>query len=357
MTRAETTIGPETLRVIGDRLAETAQRELQTSGEEHRTGPLALGMLADAMRAGGLGLAGVDLLAVYPPEALLPDRRAPALEFALTALRIIRDVLIFVPVFLTWLKLQEALTAYGKAKSTESFLLGWQAGTFDGGHTTFTPLSDAAMTVALLVLLVMLVAATVHVCEGYLTAATSNERTRGQLAQDLALATLLIPPTPEDARISIRQVAGLLPALKAGTAELAGSIDRMSDEIRAALEGGPGQRIAEALDTWVEKSAAMEHALNAIQIPATTLNEFKELHEQIKDDQRRLQSELNRLVDRIHSVAQNDQDMLEGLAGSLQRFNAGVQDLSEATAHLRDFVDTTRQFVMQIRGGNGRAEW
>ncbi|MEV4246392.1 hypothetical protein AB0J63_23590 [Streptosporangium canum] len=362
----DTIAAPGTLESLADRIAETAQRERHTSREEHPTGPDALILLAEAMRDGGGALAGVDLLHVYPPEALLPDRRAPGWEAALTLLRVARDILIFMPVFITWLMLQKALTAYGEAGSPPSFLLGWQAGTFGG--RSFTPLSDAAMAVALFVALVMVCAATVHFGESHVSRFTSNERARRQLAQDLALATLLIPPSPEEVRLSIRGVARQLPALQSSTAQLVLALERTSDEIRAALEGGPGRQISDALDLWVAKSAALESALSAVQIPSTTLKEFEQLQRRIHEDRQAVHQELNDLVRRIQAVSDGSDrqveaaqrlvsDVMGGFGNSLGRFNDGVDDLAKATDRLRRFVDAAQQFVVQVSDRDGRGDW
>ncbi|WP_433256940.1 hypothetical protein ACQPYK_18985 [Streptosporangium sp. CA-135522] len=363
----DTLTAPGMLESLADRIAETAHQARNTSGEEYPTGPEALIMLAEAMRDGGGALAGVDLLNVYPPEALLPDRRAPGWEAVLTLLRVARDIMIFLPVFITWLMLQKALTAYGEVKSPPPFLAGWQAGTFGG--RSFTPLSDAAMAVALFVALVMACAAAVHLGEGYVARLTSNDRARHQLAQDLALATLLIAPVPEDVRLSIREVARQLPVLRSSTAQLVLALERTSDEIRAALEGGPGQQISDALNTWVAKSAALESALSAVQIPTTTLQEFEKLQRRIHEDQQAVQRELNGLVTRIQSISDGSDRQVEaarqlvisvmsGLGDSLNRFGTGVDDLAKTTEQLRRFVDAAQRFVIELRDrDDNRADW
>lgn len=356
---------------ISERFGGYATEALKRASGTDATGPLLLRRLADDLHpASGRRLAGVDLVTAYPAEALLPEP-APSrlLELLLFWARLLRDVLVFVPILVTWLKLHEALSAYGKAGSESSFLLGWQAGSFRPGHIArgvqdFDPLSKTAWWVVLLVAAVILFAIAVNACENRLDR-PRHEAERAQITQDLALASHLLTEAPGD-QVSYRDLRALIQRMESSIGGLIGRLAGTAEEIRAALDTGGGRRIEEAIQVWIDKSAALERALASMQAPAETLEAFRVLQDDIAAGQRELRGELSALVsqvrqatlastdhaDTVRRYQEADQELI---SGAVTRLVAGTDRLGTALEHLEVLVAESREFVAYARGTGGGA--
>ncbi|WP_067795305.1 hypothetical protein [Actinomadura formosensis] len=356
---------------ISERFGGYAAEALKRARGTDATGPLLLRRLADDLHpASGKPLAGVDLVTAYPAEALLPEP-APSrlLELLLFWARLLRDVLVFVPILVTWLKLHEALSAYGRAGSESSFLLGWQAGSFRPDHIArgvqdFDPLSKTAWWVVLLVAAVIAFAIAVNACENRLDR-SRYEAERAQITQDLALASHLLTEAPGD-QVSYRDLRALIQRMEAGIGGLIGRLAGTAEEIRAALDTGTGRRIEEAIQVWIDKSEALERALASMQAPAETLEAFRALQDDIAAGQRELRGELNTLVsqvrqatlastdhaDTVRRYQEADQELI---SGAVARLVAGTDRLSTALEHLEALVAESREFVAYARGAGGGA--
>jgi methyl-accepting chemotaxis protein len=355
----------ERLRLISERFDGYAARARGRSRGADGSGPALLRRLADDLDpARGRALAGVDLVTAYPAEALLPDP-APSrfLELVLFWARLLRDVLVFVPILVTWLRLQEALSAYGKAGSESSFLLGWQAGSFRPDHVErgihdFDPLSVTARWVVIALAVVIVFAIVVNACENRLDR-PRYEAERNQITQDLALASHLLGRTPDD-QLSYRDVRTLVGRMESSVGGLIGRLASTADEIRATLDDGTGKRIERAVQAWIDKSAVLERALAEIRAPADTMEEFRKLQDDIAAGHRELRAELAELVTRVERATLATTDHAETvrhyqssgqelLGDTVNRLVAGTDRLGVALERLEDLVADSRSFVAYAR--------
>lgn len=362
----------ERLLRISERFGRYADEAVKRARGTDTTGPVLLQRLADDLHpASGRPLAGTDLVTAYPAEALLPEP-APSrvLEFVLFWTRLLRDILVFAPILVTWLKLHEALGAYGKAGSEASFLLGWQAGSFRPDHIArgvqdFDPLSTTALWVVIIVAVVIVFAMAVNMCENRLDR-PRFEAERAQITQDLALASHLLAASGTDDRPSYRDLRALVRQMESTVGGLIGRLSSTAEEIRAALENSTGQRIEEAIRTWIEKSEALERALASMQAPAETLEAFRALQDDIAAGQRELRAELEGLVRQVEraTIATTDhadtvrhyQDAgHELINGSVTRLVAGTDRLGTALEQLEALVADSREFIAYARGAAGGA--
>ncbi|RFS82253.1 hypothetical protein D0T12_28890 [Actinomadura spongiicola] len=360
----------ERLRLVSQRLDGYAAKADRQARDADATGPVLLRRLArDLDPASGRALAGVDLVTAYPADALLPEP-APsrALELVLFWARLLRDVLVFVPILITWLKLHEALSAYGKAGSESSFLLGWQAGSFRRDHIRqgvqdFDPLSTTAWWVVVTVTVVIVFAIAVNACENRLDRPRFEDE-RVRITQDLALATHLLAGTPDD-QMSYRDVRGLVRRLETSVGGLVDRLASTAEEIRAALETSTGKRIEEAVQAWIDKSAALERALEAMRAPAETLEAFRALQDDIAAGQRELRTELAALVTQVERAALAATDHAdtvrhyqdsghELISGSVNRLVTSTDRLGVALDRLEDLVAESRAFVAYARDASER---
>ena len=362
----------ERLMRISERFGRYADEAERHARGTDATGPVLLRRLADDLHpASGRPLAGTDLVAAYPAEALLPEP-APsrALELVLFWARMLRDVLVFAPILVTWLKLHEALNAYGRAGSEASFLLGWQAGSFRPDHIArgvqdFDPLSTTAMWVVVIVAVVIVFAMAVNMCENRLDRPRFEDE-RAQITQDLALASHLLAASGTDDRPTYRDLRALVGTMESTVGGLIGRLSSTAEEIRTALENSTGQRIEEAIRTWIEKSEALERAIASMQAPAETLEAFRALQADIAAGQRELRGELEGLVRQVERAAIATTDHADTvrhyqdagqdlLSGSVTRLVAGTDRLGTALEQLEALVADSREFIAYARRADGGA--
>ncbi|MEU9840517.1 hypothetical protein AB0C69_14985 [Actinomadura sp. NPDC048032] len=359
----------DVLSGISARFHRYADRALRDSPGEAASGPALLKRLADDLDpAGGPPPTGVDLVAAYPADALLPDP-APRrwLETTLFWGRFFQNVLVFAPIVVTWWKLHDALNAYGRAHSEGSFLLGWQAGSFDPDHIRrgvqdFAPLSETAWWVVLTVLVVIAFTALVTTCENLLDR-PRYEAERVQIAQDVALASHLLSGS-RDGQVTYRDLQSLVQRMETSVGGLIGRLAGTAEDVRAALEGSTGKRIEDAVQTWIDKAESLERAITAMQAPAETLERFRKLQDDIAAGQRELRAELAAMVTQVEratlattdhaEAAQHYQDAGNAvLADAVARLSAGTDRLSKALEQLEYLVDDTREFVAYVRHDGG----
>ncbi|POM27807.1 hypothetical protein BTM25_22290 [Actinomadura rubteroloni] len=340
------------------RYAEDALRRTRAADRPAATGPDLLLRLADELDpSNGRLPAAIDLAAAYPAEALLPEPPpSRGLERLVGWTRTLRDVLVFVPILITWWMLHEALGAYGDAGSQASFLLGWQAGSFDPDHIRrgvqdFTPLSQTAWWVVLAVLVMIAVAVAVNAGENRLER-PRYEAERAQIAQDLALAGHLITGNA-DIDVSYRELRAYVQAMESSVGALVDRLAGTAEEVRAALESTGGKRIEEAIQRWIDKASVLEDSLTALRVPAETIDAFRSLQADIAAGQRELRAELAALLKAVEDATLATADHADVTrhyqeAGSKAMADTALR-LSDAVRDLGDFVGESRTFVDYLR--------
>ena len=171
--------GPE-LERISDQIWSLAAE----TGDESKA---SLERLSDLLRDQPADLVGVDLVQVYAPEVLLPDRPAARDELITRIVIGARDVLVFLPVALTWIFLSRAFSK--PVPDGQTFLQAW-------GHD----LTVTAVIVSVAITLVILVTAGLHAWEGYAERRASRASLRERLGRQLVAASIELaadcPPTP-----------------------------------------------------------------------------------------------------------------------------------------------------------------
>jgi uncharacterized coiled-coil DUF342 family protein len=360
---------------VVERLRELAKFARQNRSTGATTGAQVLDDLAAAVNAnGGAALAGVDLPAVYPPDVLLPDRRSKLLIWLLVVLRWVRDVLVFTPIGYTWWSLWQALNAFGAVARTPAgkdgfvdpgpFLTGWQRGTFGKdahGHATkFDSLGTTAEVVTVLVCGIILCVALVSIMDAIVDEVYSNATKRQELGELLAQATFIIQPTTDQLSGSLGQMTQFAQRLETSTKRMVDALSTVSREIKAAVEGGPADRIEEAMNAWVLKAEQFEDLLKAVKVPAETLESFEQLQQSISDDQQRLGNEIAKIVRQVQSARAemaNQSDatwtLKDKLADELgnrfdglaSRFDASGNNLRSSLHQLTQLVTDVGRFV------------
>ncbi|NUT95511.1 MAG: hypothetical protein HOY78_26125 [Saccharothrix sp.] len=298
--------------------------------------------LGEDLRAGGHALVGSPLVQAYPPEVLLPDLARPAW---VGWIEVVRDLLVFVPVGFTWWRLSDALEAHEKANSTESFLLGWQRGF--GGQVA--SLGSTAAFVAFTVLLIIGLTLAAHLLNH--RSAASRTASRAALAQDLALATVLVGrvEVAGEVQLTKRQVRDFAARIGASNSALVGALKDTGDTIAGAVRTGPGSHLHSALSEWTEAARALKDMGSALQAPAETLAALIALHETVVSDGRVLQGSLTSLVDQLDQATQRaeaDAQSHREVAGEVAR---SAERLGESLDVFRERTESLSELVAQLR--------
>ncbi|MGW7005234.1 hypothetical protein ACWGCW_21115 [Streptomyces sp. NPDC054933] len=348
-------------------LADVARRirALATAARDDGTDTRLLERLADDLDAGGAALAGSDLLTAYPPAVLLPDappRIWTALEGWVT---VVRDVLVFAPIALTWWRLRDALTAYQRQNTQDTFLLAWARGFPEGsppGPTT-TTLGSSAAQVTLLIVLVVLLTLLLHLVHRSQEVRLSRETERQQLATDLALATLLLsaPPTPSGKPLDDRALRKLAVQLGTSTSQLESALLRASQEIVSVLETGPGSKLRTSLDAWTAAAAHLSQLAESLTVPGEMVQDLIRLRRETAEDGQRLRTALDALVTSLRQTQEatgqeihrhdlavaSVRELARNLGEALLVFSQRTENLVDSTRSIWQVVDRLDQHDRQ----------
>ncbi|HLU98815.1 MAG TPA: hypothetical protein VKZ89_18420 [Thermobifida alba] len=343
-------------------IAEQLDRHARTAPP---AGAQLLRSLARGLADGGAGLAGTDLAAAYPPDALMPDASPPRwTNLLLWLLRGVRDVLIFLPVFWTWYQLMRVLSAFGEAPQGANFLYGWQQGGFTGTGQ-FEPLSTTASWVCVFLLGVIGATLLVHVLEGVVEALGDRSRQREEIAQLLALATYLIPDRPDSVRAEVRganetlqgvrrAMAGMENALGAATDSMhraAADMRQAADGIAEALTGDPRQQLVDALDAWQTRMGQLADAVREARTPAELLDSLTDLTRSTVEGQDRLSEQTRHTLDLLRQqndlVEQRNAESARFAVDSMDRIAAALEKLEKVSEELAAAQDRLGAFTEQ----------
>lgn len=327
-----------------------------------------LDRIADDLAAGGVTLAGTDLVTAYPPEVLLPDAPLRRWHEAESWIGVVRDVLVFAPVALTWWRLRDALHAYDATRSEDPFLLGWARGFPEGSPpapTTVT-LGTSAVHVTLLIVLVVALTLGLHTVQHLRERRLSHEDERRELAGELALATFLLAAPaarpagkPLDSAGADRLAAQIL----ASTVNLETALRRTSEEIVNVLETGPASRIQTALDGWTRTVDELKSLIRSLTVPGELAQDLIRIRQQTAEDEAKLRAALDALVADLrhaHEITGREihrhdlavaavRDLAQQLGSALQVFSERTGNVVESTRGIWQVVDR-----LDGAGGNGR---
>ncbi len=332
--RTDQQAAEDRLKAIGAAIGRLAQQS---------RGSGTLGRLAEELSGDGSALIGTDLITAFPPTTLLPDVTAHGYK-GVRRLELFRDLLVFLPVLVTWWELRLALEAYQKSVIAAgrgpavSFLLGWQRG-FGGAAL---PLSQTALIVVAIIAVVIGCTAVAHFWRDQVDAANSHASQRDQLGGLLAEGTLLLtkigqPGTESFTRSDIRRVVrgfyDTTAQLTSALQETSGRIEQTGKQIVEALQTGPGSRLAKALDDWSGAARELRELGRSLAMPAETLAKLAELQRLVDTSALRMENSTQGLIAELGEYTQ--------AAG--QEAAAHIQmaaNVSTATHEVRNALDT-----------------
>jgi hypothetical protein len=324
-----------------------------------------LDLVAHDLDTGGVTLAGTDLVVAYPPEVLLPDAQSKRWPTVEGWLGVLRDVLVFAPIALTWWRLQDALDAYDEQRSTDPFLLGWARGFPKGTppEPTTVTLGTSAVHVTLLIVLVAALTIGLHILQNIREKQLSREEDRGRLATDLALATFLLAAPaarPAGKPLDNGSADRLAAQLLASTVNLESALRRTSEEIVTVLETGPGSRIQTALDGWTQSVDELTSLVRSLLPPNELAQELIRVRELTAREGEQLRSALDALVTDLRRAQETTgqeihrHDLAVAAVRELaQRLGDSLLVFTERAENLVDSTHSMWQLVDRLENGNG----
>jgi hypothetical protein len=298
--------------------------------------------LAAALNGDRQGLLGVDLVTAYPPETLVPDRPMSVLSGTARLLSIIRDVLVFAPVAVTWWYLWHALRA--PAQPGVSFLDSWRTGF--GGQVT--SLATAAYTVAVLVAAVATATLLVHLVEWAVELRSSQAGQRARLGQALALATLSLArrdiAAEEGEVVPMADVRKLVGQLQSSTSTLIGALERVG----TTLDTGPTGGMAKALDEWSSAAHELGRLSQTIAAPNELLNRYLSAQERVSAQEKQMRAAIATLVQQIQEATSTAgaRDEAEGMLA--ERIHELMTGFGERIQEFLDFTQMLQRSIEQL---------
>lgn len=317
----------------------------------------ALEALASHLADGGAQLAGMDLVAAFPPDQLVPDvprRRHGVAEL----LAVVRDLLVFAPVAITWFVLRKAISAWNASGSNESLLKFWQS-----HPASVVPISSSAGYVILA--LVAMGALTVVIAILDRRGAAKVAELRRRLANVLALCTLWLATPAPSSTVSRTDLAKVADQIFTSTKTLDATMKRVA----TALVAAPMEGLADALKDW--KKSADEWNRSAKSLTALTkdmksstdmITEFVRLRQALEQKEAELRVSLETLIGQVDTtatraaqeaiahgqVADNVRDATRQLAVALNQF-------TDRTEFLESLIHQVRQLLIVLEmDGHGQ---
>ncbi|WP_433830915.1 hypothetical protein ACQP2E_12120 [Actinoplanes sp. CA-015351] len=325
----------QALQLVGDELDYLAQ----TPG----TNEAALSLLATELHQGGARLAGVDLLAAYPPDLLIDHDAAGRRPRALTIIATVRDLLVFAPIAVTWWSLHQVLDAWSGQNYPGNLLQFWQT------RQEGLSLSEAALwVVAILVLVAALTLIIVVADSGERRVALLKER----LTTQLTAASLLLAGPSQESRTTARQLASTAGHLGDSTSHLVEAINRVGGDLHSVATAGPGSDLHDALMEWRNSAAALSRLGESMTAPAEMMREFVALRTAVEAEEAALRRAIQTVAERLEEsttvavreglahtrVAEDAREATQGLSTALDRFTERTQDLGTLVAQVRQLL-------------------
>ncbi|HEV2259554.1 MAG TPA: hypothetical protein VGS06_41100 [Streptosporangiaceae bacterium] len=319
-----------------------------------------LAALAHDLRTNARALAGMDLVSAFPPQVLLSDATRQDDRWV-RGLELVRDLLVFLPVLVTWWQLRAALQAYNKVvaqaerkhTATVSFLLGWQRG-FD--HQVW-PLSTSALIVAVVIALIIGCTLVAHVWHARIDAANSRSRERGHVADLLAEGTLLLARVRRPAGTFTRaDIERMVQGFYENSAQLSAAVRASGQQISDSLQSGPASLMEKALKEWSAAAGSLRDLGASLQVPAAVLDKLAELERDLAASSVRLSSDITSLVGQLseHTEAASREaaahlQMARNVSGATDQVQRALDTLRSRLETLGGLVDELRLAVEQAR--------
>jgi len=319
----------------------------------------ALVRISELLRDQPEDLVGVNLAQAYPPDVLLPDRPGAHDELYTRAITAARDVLVFLPVALTWLFLSKAFVKPIPAGKT--FLDVW-------GHD----LTITAVIVSLVILLVILVTAGLHTWEGFTLARASRADLRARLSRAFIAASLELDA---DARrrqpVPVADVRELGRYLAVSVGGLQNELKRSTDRLKATLDTGPASRFAQSLQVWSDAAQRFSAIAPALTAPAELLQDFVEIRKELAEENVRLMKTIGALITQVqhasaamgqesqehHAVAENVYRLSVAMGQSMEEFIRRSEAIHRSNDMLYDrILQLVGEFEGTPDGDSGRTE-
>ena len=320
-----------------------------------------LAVLARDLDTNARALIGTNLVSAFPPQVLLPDATSQNDRWV-HRLELVRDVLVFVPVLLTWWQLRSALEAYNRSVAQAerqhttaiSFLLGWQRG-FD--HQVW-PLSTSALLVALIIALVICSTLAAHFWNARIDSANSRTRERAHLADLLAEGTLLLTQVRSPRGTFTRaDIERMVHGFYENSDRLSAALRESGEQISDSLQSGPASVLGKALNEWSAAAAALRELGQSLTVPTSVLNQLSELERELAASSVRLSSDVEGLVGQLgeHTEAAGREavahmQMARNVSDASDEVHRALDTLSLRLETLGGLVDELRLAVEQARG-------
>jgi hypothetical protein len=299
---------------------------------------------------------GTDLVASYPPEALF--RESTPGRWLRYLVELVRDVLLFVPVAFTWIRLSSALHAYDKTKGDQPFLTAWESGM---NHTT-TPLSTTASDVAWIVGCVIGLTGLLHLLDGW---AGRVETTRDKFTVALTRATYLVRNLAPMSGTTVSPAAlnQIGAQIASSSTELKTSLTVAARDITQAVAAGPGTPLRNALNEWNKAADRLFDVAQALRAPQETLNQAALLQKSVAAETVKLDAIMQSLTRELREAtaagrkqAHSQSLVSDAVASSTDRLGSALSALNDQAAVFGEIVNRLRYMVATL-DGEGVRRW
>ena len=323
----------------------------------------ALAGLARDLGSNAVDLTGKDLVSAFPPQVLLPDPARPDDRWV-HRLELLRDLLVFVPVLVTWWQLRYALEAYNASvaqaerthQAAASFLVGWERGF--GGKVW--PLSTSALLVAVIIALIIGCTLVAHFWHARIDGANSLDRQRTELADLLCQGTLLLAQVRRPPGTFTRDdIERMVEGFYENSGQLSAALLTSGQQISDSLQSGPASLMGKALKEWASAAEALRDLGRSLTVPTSVLNKIAELEHDLAASSVRLSSDVHDLVGQLgeHTEAAGREavahmQMARNVSDATDEVHRALDTLSLRLETLGGLVDELRLAVEQNRGSD-----
>lgn len=316
------------------------------------SGEAALRGLADQL--GRPEFVGVDLTSAYVPAVMLPED-SPALRRLAGFLELSRDVLIFVPVIYTWLKIAAALVAYSSYPGNAPFLLAWQQGF--GNRTE--PLSSSAGVVANVVIAVVALTVVAHWVRGHYDRRVQARQQR--LALLLAEATVALTQAAgrETAGVSHGDLKAIGKAIALSSAKLQEALAKSSGDIVSAVNANPGSKLHDMFEQWTAAAKELSSLGTRLSDTQETIKQLREtelalttLAGQVGEETRKLIGALEEERSLSRHEAHAHHQMATEVSNSTKLLGESLTGLNDRSDQFQELVLRLAHVVDRL-DGNG----
>lgn len=333
--------------------------EIQLIADRGGQERMPIAWLAAELRDGGHRLAGVDLVSAFSPETLLPDTPVERSGFA-EFLAVIRDLVVFAPVGITWWVLRGAVSAWNKSGTNQSLLKYWES-----NPGKVVPISQSALWVVEALLAVGILTIVVAILDRRAERQNSRRADREALGTQLALATMeLAAPAPKN-HVSDTTLVRMTDRIYQGNQSLSTTLTKVGDDLRTALDSGPTSGIATALNKWNSSADALRKLGEDMVAPTKIVEEFVKLRTTLEGEENRLREALSSLIERLEEATQHSaeeakaqevvadtvRDASRQLATALTAFTARTEFLERVMYQLRSLLERLEQEGLRPSGG------